>query len=333
MKIGVFSFTEKGGQLGDMIKGLAAYDIVHHRNKDIGDGVKSIVGESMEIYDALVFIGATGIAVRFIAPYLKHKSQDPAIISIDDLGRFTISLLSGHIGGGNELTLELAKHIESVPVISTASDIRGFQALDLFAKKHNYHMEDKKDLTKIMAMMVNDKKIGFYSEDKMVIDYPHLKIIEDLNNIDNKDLQALIIISCKNIKISTEIPYIILRPKNINIGIGCKRDIPGDRIIGAIDQSLDLLNLSNKSIKAMGTVEIKKDEQGIIDAAKHFSCPLKIYSIEEIRKVEDQFQGSQFVKDTIGVASVSEPCAYLLGGEILLGKSKHNGITISISKE
>lgn len=333
MKIGVFSFTEKGGDLGDKIKTLVTYDIVHYRNKDIEGGIKSLVDKSMEIFDALVFISATGIAVRLVAPYLKHKSQDPAVISIDDLGRFTISLLSGHIGGGNELTLELAKHIESIPVISTASDIRGFEALDLFAKKHNYHMEDKKDLTKIMAMMVNDKGIGFYSEDKVIIDYPHLKIIRDLNNIENKDIQALIIISSSNIQTALEIPHIVLRPKNINIGIGCKKDISGERIIEAMDQSLDLLSLSNKSIKAMGTVEIKKNEQGIIDAAKHFSCPLEIYSIEDIREVEDKFEGSKFVKDTIGVASVSEPCAYLLGGQILLGKSKHNGITVSISKE
>lgn len=332
MKILVFSFTDKGGDLGDKIKTLDRYDIVHYRNKDIEAGIKSLVEASMANYEGLVFICATGITVRLIAPYLKDKFQDPAIISIDDLGKFTISLLSGHIGGGNALTLDIAKHIESIPVISTASDIRGFEALDLFAKKNNYYMENRKNLTKIMTMMVNEKRIGFYSEDNMVIDYPNLEIMKDLNNIKNKEIQALIIVSSNNMKNSLKIPHIILRPKNINIGVGCKKDIPGDRIILAIEESLDLLKLSNKSIKAMGTVEIKKDEQGIIEASKRFNCPLRIFTIKELQAVENLFEGSEFVKDTIGISSVSEPCAYLLGGEILLGKSKHNGITISISK-
>ena len=92
-------------------------------------------------------------------------------------------------------------------------------------------------------------------------------------------------------------------------------------------------SLSNKSIKAIGTVEVKKDEDGIIEAAKYFNCPMKIFTIDEMQKVENKFNKSQFVKDTIGVYSVSEPSAYLLGGRLITNKSKYNGITISISKE
>lgn len=332
MKIAVFSFSEEGGKLGDNLIQMDNHEITHYKNREISGGIKSLVEKTMKDYEAIVFISSTGIAIRFIAPYIKHKTKDPAIISIDDLGRFTISLLSGHLGGANKLTKEIAKYIESIPVITTASDIRGFEALDLFIKKNNYYIEDKKNLTKIMAMMVNEKRIGFLSEDKEIIDYPYLKTMKDINNIE--DIEALIIISSKKLEnLDLKIPYILLRPKNINIGIGCKKGISGTRIIGAIERELDDLNLSNKSIKDMATVEIKKDEEGIISASRHYNSPLKIFTIEELKKVEDKFEGSDFVKKTIGVSCVSEPCAYLLGGEILSSKSKHNGITISISKE
>lgn len=332
MKIAVFSFTDKGGELGDRLRQIDNHEITHYKNRQVPGGIKSLVEKTMKDYEAIVFISSTGIAIRFIGPYIRHKTKDPAIISIDDLGRFTISLLSGHLGGANKLTQEIAKHIGSIPVITTASDIRGFEALDLFIKKNNYYIEDKKDLTKIMAMMVNEKNIGFLSEDSGLIDYPHLKIIKDIG--DREDIDGLILISSKKLEdLNLGIPYILLRPKNINIGIGCKKGISDTRIIEAIERELEDLNLSNKSIKEMGTVEIKKEEEGIIGGSKHYNCPLRIFTIEDIKEVEDKFEGSDFVKKTIGVSCVSEPCAYLLGGEILSYKSKHNGITISISKE
>lgn len=332
MKIAVFSFTQKGGELGDTLIQMTNHEIKHYKNREVSGGIKSLIERAMENYKSIVFISSTGIAIRFITPYIKHKTKDPAIISIDDLGRFTISLLSGHLGGANKLTKEIANYIDSIPVITTASDIRGFEALDLFIRENDYYIEDKTNLTKIMAMMVNEKKIGFFSEDIELIDYPHLKIIKDINSIE--DVEALILISSKKmVNLNLKIPYILLRPKNINIGIGCKKGISHTRIIQAIERELDDLKLSNKSIKEMATVEIKKDEDGIIAASKYYNCPLKIFTIEELKEVEDKFEGSDFVKKTIGVSCVSEPCAYLLGGEMLSSKSKHNGITISISKE
>src|SRR5699024_1984576 len=167
--------------------------------------------------------------------------------------------------------------------------------------------------------------------------YPNIKVLDSLEDIEKykEDIDGLIIVSSKMLgnKILKDIPYTILRPKNINIGIGCRKNVEGKRIRSALETALSTVNISNRSIKGIGTVEIKKDEKGIIDTAKYHNVPLKIFTIKDIRKVEDRFEKSQFVKDTIGVYSVSEPCAYLLGGNIILAKSKYNGITISISKE
>lgn len=336
MKIVCFSFTEEGGALGDRIvnlsKGEKSKYIVHHfTNSQVEGGVKTLLNNAWEEYDGLIFISATGIAVRMISPYIKNKALDPAVVVIDDLGMFSISLISGHLGGANELAQYLANQIGAIPVITTASDNRGIESIDIFAKKNNYHMEDMESVKDITSMMVKGKTIGFYSEVDTVINYNNIVIIKDLKNIDTK-IDGIILVTSGKIN-NLNIPYTILRPKNINIGIGCRKGVEGNRIIEAVNNILEINKLSGKSIKSIGTVEVKKDEVGILDTAKHFDSMLKIFTIKEIEEVEHKFDKSEFVKDTIGVYSVSEPCAYLLGGEIVSKKSKHNGITISVTKE
>lgn len=336
MRVACLSFTNKGKILGDMIahsSGDRISSIDHYVNSEVECGIKDLMEELVDRYDGLIFISATGIAVRMMNPYIKDKTIDPAVVVVDDLGKFSISLLSGHIGGGNELAKWIANIVGAIPVITTASDNRGIESLDIFAVKNNYYMENMESIKRITSMMVNGKKIGFYSEMEDRIDYDNLVILDDLENIDF-DIEGLIIVSSQcYMKDKSVIPYATLIPKNINIGIGCKKGIESSRIISAIEEIFHKLNLSIKGIKAIGTVEIKRHEKGIIEAAKYFNCPLKILTIEEIKKVEERFEKSQFVKDTIGVYSVSEPCAYLLGGKIISGKTKHGGITISIAKE
>lgn len=332
MQLIAYSFTDKGSEIGEEISKLDEYNIVHMRNKDIVGGVKTHLKKSYQDYDGIVFISATGIAIRLILPYIKDKHGDLPIIVIDDMGRFCISLLSGHVGGANSIAEGIGNSIGATSVITTASDNRGFQAIDSFAKDNNYYIEDKKDLTRIMAMMVNGKKIGLFTRDKVEMDYPNLEIINDLEKLGY--IEALIGINEDSLdKMSIDIPYIRLKSPDINIGVGCRKGIEGSKIIKAIEDELEDLNISTCRIKAMATVEVKKDEKGIIEAAKYFNCPLTIFSIEAIKEVEDKFKKSDFVKKTIGVYSVSEPAAYLLGGDLLVKKAKHNGITISISKE
>ena len=336
MKIACLSFTHKGKELGDKLKTLSEkgkYLFHHYSNDEIEGGIKSRLDYIWKEYNGLVFISSTGIAIRMINSYIKNKTMDPAIVVIDDCGRFSISLLSGHLGGANELSNWIAKAIDAMPVITTASDNRGIEAIDIFAKKNNYYMDNMKLVTKITGIMVNGKTLGFYSEDNKTINYPNIVTVKDLNNIPS-EIEGLVIVSSENQQIENiNIPYIYLRPRNINIGIGCRKGVDGKRIIESVKSAMKELNLSENSIQAIGTVEVKKDEEGIIEAAKYFNCPIKIFAIEEIKEVEDKFEKSQFVKDTIGVYSVSEPSAYLLGGKLIKEKSKYNGITISISKE
>lgn len=333
MKIACFSFTDKGKRLGDRLESLSndIYNINHYENKKNEGGIKELLNRIWTECNGLIFISATGIALRMINPYIQNKTIDPAVVVVDDMGSFSISLLSGHIGGGNDLAEYIGHEIGAMPVITTATDNRGIESIDNFAKKNDYCMEDMKSITRITSMMVNGKTIGLYTEDGKGINYDNIIIVDDLNNIDPR-IDGLIIVSSeihKNIKL----PKTTLIPKNINIGMGCRKGVETERIIKAVEEVFYNEKLSTKGIKAIATVEVKKDEKGIIQASKYFHCPMKIFTIDEIKEVEDKFEKSQFVKDTIGVYSVSEPTAYLLGGEMIAMKSKHNGITISISKE
>ena len=163
-KIAVYSFTEKGNLLGEKLSGLEDDFIIDHfYNAKTAGGIRSLIPDDFKNRDALIFISSTGIAVRMIKDYIKDKTQDPAVLVIDDMGRFVISLLSGHLGGANALTEKIAKLLGAVSVITTASDGRNIEAVDLFAQKNNYAILSMEDAKIITSLMVDGKAIGFYS--------------------------------------------------------------------------------------------------------------------------------------------------------------------------
>ncbi|MDR7870497.1 MAG: cobalt-precorrin 5A hydrolase [Tissierellaceae bacterium] len=335
MKLACLSFTDKGKLLGERLLAIDSdnYEMEHIHNSRVEGGIRKFLETSWTEYDGFIFISATGIAVRMCQPYIKSKDIDPAVVVLDDGGKFSISLLSGHLGGANNIAKAIGEYLDAIPVITTASDNRGIDSIDLFAKENDYDIEDLSSVTKITSMMVNNKKVGIYTEDEKLIKYPNLIKIEDLKDMTDSIEGIILITSKKGNEISSlDLPYTILRPKNINIGIGCRKGVDVEIIVEAIELALSSSTLSSKSIKSMGTVEIKKDEIGIIKAAEHYNCALEIFTIEDILPLEDRFQKSQFVKDTIGIYSVSEPCAYLLGGKPIVGKFIHKGVTISINK-
>ena len=335
MKIACISFTQRGKEVGEKLLGSSAdnqYLLHHFANDEVDGGIKGLMPYLVRSYDGLIFISATGIAVRFMNPYIIDKREDPAVVVVDDEGRFAISLLSGHIGGANKLAQWIGDSLGAIPVITTASDSRGIESIDLFAIRNNYHIEDMEAVKDITSLMVNGGKVGFYSEMEGIIDYDNLIIIDNPQHVD-PSIDGVLLVSSQN---RMDIPYkkyCQLIPKNINIGMGCRRGVEGKMIIGLIESVLGQLNLSTNGIKAIGTVEVKRDEKGIREACRYFNCPLKVFTLEEIKEVDDKFEKSPFVKEIIGVYSVAEASAYLLGGKKLTGKMKKDGITLSISKE
>jgi len=322
MRIAALTFTDSGENIAKKLKKSMEHEVSIFTRGE-GKSLKDAFEHIFKSYDGIVFICSTGIAVRFIAPLLKDKTSDPAVVVVDDLGRYSISLLSGHIGGANKLAIEVGAALGAQPIVTTASDGRGIESVDMFALRYNLSIESMEDAKTITAMMVEGKSISFISEINANIMY---------NNIVDDYPHGYIIVTSKE-HIGYEKPCCILRPKNLYIGIGCRRGKSKDEIMEAIRKVFKENNLSLKSIKGAGTAEIKKDEEGIKGACREIGCTLSIFSNSDIEKVQHEFKGSSFVESVAGVKSVAEPCAYLLGGKIIVGKTAYNGVTVAVSRE
>lgn len=310
------------------------FDVDSEKVKKISNGVGDLVSSIFGRYKCLVFIMATGIVVRSIAPYLENKAKDPAVIVIDEKGRNVISLLSGHLGGANEITLDIAKRLNSNPVITTASDVNNTFAVDTLAVKLGYNIDNLADATKVTAHIVNGEKIGVLSDHELKIKLPdNFTYLKDIVNI--KGVKGIIKITNEKKTSKSQLDTVVLRPRNIIIGIGCRRNKTKEEIIMAIIDSLDRVNRSQLSIKHIATIDVKKDEKGIIDAANYFEVPLRIVDNEKVKSIEKSFETSDFVRKSIGVGAVAEPVAILTSdrGKLILNKTKYNGITVAIAEE
>jgi cobalt-precorrin 5A hydrolase len=318
VKIACLSFSRRGAVIAGKIRQEFEGTVRCFTESDYKDHLEMIFRE----FDGIVFIASTGIAVRLSAPYLKSKTSDPAIVVMDDMGKYAISLVSGHLGGANELAEILAGITDSQAIITTASDGRGIEAVDLFAKRNGLIINDLEAAKRVTALMVDGKRIGFYSDFPATINYP---------NLVGNHPEACIFVDIAG-KIDCSVPFCILRPRILHVGIGCRKGTPGTELLDAIRQVLIINNLSPKCISSLSTIELKKDEPGILEARRFFDCDLNIYKAEEIKSVEHLFETSEFVKETTGVGAVCEPCASLSGDELIVKKTVRDGITIAISK-
>ncbi|SKC75621.1 cobalt-precorrin 5A hydrolase [Maledivibacter halophilus] len=310
------------------------FDINHERVKKIEEGINKLTGAIFQQYECLIFIMATGIVVRAIASYLKNKALDPAVVVMDEKGKNIISLLSGHLGGANEITLDIAKKLNGNPVITTASDINNTLAVDTLAMKTGCAIENLKDATKVTAHIVNKEIVGIVSKIHLNINLPDNMILLD-NNKTTDGFKGIIIITNKKIITRSLIDTVVLRPKNIIIGVGCKKGKTREEIVEAISVSLDKIERSHLSIKHIATIDVKRNEKGIVDAANYYNVPLVIIEREKVLKIEKKFEASDFVKRTIGVGAVAEPVSVLSSneGRLIMKKTKYNGITIAIAEE
>ncbi|GAA0179464.1 cobalt-precorrin 5A hydrolase [Clostridium sediminicola] len=322
MKTAIVTFTNQGDLIAEKLNKHMDIDL-YSKKKQEDFNFKEVSKKLMKEYEAIIFISSTGIAVRAISPYLISKTEDPAVVVIDNSSKYVISLLSGHLGGANELTLKLAKILDAAPIITTATDNLNKVAPDMIAKDNNLIINDMKEAKVIAADLVQGKKVAFLDE-KNLIGLPK-GYISDLEKhsslvcVTNKEM-----LSCNKDKFILK-----LIRKDIVLGIGCRRNYDPEIMIVNVLRTLKENNIDRRSIKSVATVEIKKDEKAIIALAKELNAELKIFTVEDIRKIQDKFDGSDFVEKTIGVRAVAEPCVELAGGMVTIEKLKLNGMTFS----
>ena len=284
----------------------------------INERVPILLEKTFNKYDLHIFVAATGAVVRIIEGKFKSKDTDPAVITIDDHANFVISLLSGHLGGANEECKKIANGIGAIPVITTASDVGGKIAVDTLSQKIKAKLNDLDGAKRVTSLIVNGENVSLHLPKNIV------------NNYENS-AGAIIVSNRKNIEISKIIP------QNIFIGIGCKRGVSKEHIIEKLKYAMDKQNLELSAIKMAASAWVKSDETGLLEAMKELDIPIKFFEKEEILKLEDLIEEkSEYVKKTIGVYGVSEPCAFLASsgkGAFLAKKIKLDGMTLSIFEE
>lgn len=328
MQIAIIAITQQGNTLAQRYQKVLPQAQVYSKYAGntpntivIEQPLRQLVPSLFAEYDALVFIMATGIVVRCIAALVQHKSTDPAVVVSDEAGRFAISLLSGHLGGANQLAEQLAEQTGAQAVITTASDTQGKQSVDMFAKEHHLHITDWQALTQVTAILINGGQLVYRNETLLPIALPPCKTTGD----------ATVLI--RNKTIASPPKSVVLYARNLIIGVGCRKDKAPEVMHDFVQQQLAKYQLAEASVAAVVSVEVKRNEKAILELAKGFGVEPHFYTIAELQEVAHLFTESDFVKATIGVGAVCEPSAYLAGeksGRFIVEKTQHNGMTLSI---
>ncbi len=278
-------------------------------------------------YEVIVFIMAAGIVVRTIAPLIKSKIEDPAVLVMDEKGKFAVSLLSGHLGGANDAALLIADKTGAQAVITTATDVNDLTAVDMLAKQNGLIIDSMDDCKEVTSIMVNGGSVSIESD--IPVTFPRGYVS------DRKSADAVVFITNKR-RIDSPGCSVKLIPANIIIGMGSRKDADTEETLKFLYGELDRLNIDPRAVKCIATIDLKKNEPAIVEAARNLGTKLIIFTADEISEVEDLFESSDFVKSAVGVSSVSGPSAYLASnrrGKMIAEKLKANGVTISILQE
>ncbi len=312
--------------------------------------------------DAIIFVGATGIAVRAIAPFITGKAVDPAVLVIDEAGRYVISLLSGHLGGANALARTAAALIEAEPVITTATDAESAFAVDTFAKENGFLLTDLRKAKEVSAKVLRGEKLRIYSDIPMerLVQRParHEAELVTAQDIDRAD----IIISYRTrilkpasgsdaddrpVKASeAQHPLekmsqgigLRLIAKRVHVGLGARKGVTQAEVAAAVATCLEDAGIDPRAVVALASIDLKKQEAGILAYSYESGVPFVTYTAEELRTVEGAFAGSSFVQSVTGVANVCERAAAFAAGrsghaEVLVHKTIHGNVTTAVAVE
>lgn len=322
MKIAVISFTGAGKELaGRMAKKLTenghyCQATAWEKGMSLSEWTKMQFSQQ----EALIFIGAAGIAVRASAPFLKDKMEDPAVMAVDEKGRFVIPLLSGHVGGGNRLALEIAAITGGQAAITTATDVNGLFAVDVFAAEHGMVLSDRELAKQVSASLLEGERPGW------ICDWGDFPAPKGFRPGNGEKLTVWITLSDLD-----QQNCLKLIPRAAVLGIGCRRGTPKEALEQAVAAALNKYRISPLAVGTVATIDRKKDEPGLREMAVEHGWPIVCYTAEELERAEGDFTESPFVRKTVGTGNVCQRAAVLAGGELIGGRMVFSGITVAVS--
>ena len=287
------------------------------------DLLAGVYGEAFANMDALIFVGACGVAVRSIAPFVRDKKTDPAVLCLDERASFVIPLLSGHIGGANALAARLASALGAKAVITTATDVNGKFAVDAWAAQNGCAIEDFA-LAKRFAAEILEHDLPLCSEFPVCPPLPGGVFAAEEGPFG-------VYIGCR-----TESPFgVTLRliPRKLRVGLGCRRGTEQAAIEAAVRQVFRENRLALAAISGVSSIDLKQDEPGLLAACRANGWQARFYSAAQLRAVPGSFTGSRFVASVTGVDNVCERAALYGGGRLLVQKQALGGVTVAVAEE
>ncbi|MDR0709411.1 MAG: cobalamin biosynthesis protein [Spirochaetaceae bacterium] len=325
MTVTLFAFTAAGRLLKDRLAGL----LENRGHRILAEppevSLAERAGEAFRSGDALVFIGAAGIAVRAIAPFLRSKAEDPAVAVIDEKGRWAVSLLSGHLGGANALAMEIAELLGAQPVITTATDINGVFAADLWAKANGLVIGGMEEARDISMRLLEGEEVLLLSDFPIAGKNPRgIRVIgAGAEEAEEAGIRVSIYRDGGN--------SLRLIPRCVYLGVGCRSGVSREAVYHAITEALSREAIDIRGVAALATIDIKKEEPALTEICRQKEWPLLCYTAEELKAAGNGFTSSAFVFSAVGVDNVCERAAFLASqsGDMLARKFAAGGVTVA----
>lgn len=329
MKLAIFAYTKKGCETArKILNGFPFAEKKAFAPKRICGGIfseetESVCGDMFLWADLIIYVAACGIAVRKIAPFVRSKCTDPAVVCVDEAGGFAIPLLSGHIGGANEFAKETAACIGALCVVTTATDINSKFSPDVWAKKNGFIIDDMQT-AKFMAGRILEEDVPVLCDFNISSEYPSGLCF-------GKSGDAGIYIGVKKDKpFGTTLG--IITPV-LHLGIGCRRGTDVSAIREAADAVLEKNNIDKRAIKCAASIDIKADEAGIAEYCAENNLSITFFSAKELAAAKGEFSTSDFVKSVTGVDNICERAAITGADRLTVKKTVVRGVTIAVAEE
>ena len=327
MIIRICAFTDQGRKMADNLIAKWEEPIWQMRTEELA--LEQWIGESFRKRLPILFIGACGIAVRMIAPFIKDKLTDSPVLVMDEQGCFVIPILSGHVGGANRLARQLSVILGAEPVITTATDVEGSFAVDVFARDNGFRIQNRDGIKKISAKLLRGEQITVAVDREILILDKALPEGLVLVSDEEENVDLRISLKTNDAKGQT----LLLVAKEYVLGVGCKRGKDFEELLDFVRRSCPFD--PEKETYVISSIDLKKRETGLWNLAQYCHVPLAFYSAEELEKVEGSFTESEFVKKVAGVSNVCERAALLAAGRegvLIREKTAENGMTLAIAR-
>jgi len=349
LHIAIIAITGNGARLGARLAGGLPGSVLHLPPKladqtaypcsVFQECLKELVVRLWHESDGLVCIMASGIVVRMIAPLLEGKDRDPAVVVMDDAGRFAVSLLSGHLGGANELAGRCALLAGATPVITTATDANGLPSFDMIAKEQEWVIDDLSRVKVLNTLLLENGEIAVVDPTGQVeqafCGRGRLTFHADFQAALRSSARGFLFVTNRRLPSQLLTPdLLVLRPRNLVLGIGCNSGTDAEEIEEVVFSNLKRLFLSLKSVCCIASATAKQSEPGLLAFARRHSLPLRFYESDELNTVPAPSPPSPYALDAIGATGVAEPAAILAsgGGHLLLKKEKSGNVTLAIAE-